>query len=245
MPHQAGAADLLGRALDPGQCLQAAVHDACQDFIEVIHLFLIEGHQAIQVFGREAGILGFRHTEKFRVIRRHVLHIILQTVQNTGLLFVNIAKKTCFIIVDLDGTGRRHLVLFGGVDQLLSRMLRRPRRQLRLNLVGLDEIGQASQASEMSFSVQADDGKLEYSGSSLNGLFAQRRNIVRLPFYRMIRDILRFNKTALPGIDHLDDEDDTVAPLFGAGSDSHAARVGEFDGVAHQVGQDLPQLGGV
>ena len=71
----------------------------------------------------------------------------------------------------------------------------------------LDEIGQASQPSEMSFSVQADDGKIEYSGSSLNGLFAQRRNIVRLPFYRMIRDILRFNKTALPGIDDLDDEE--------------------------------------
>jgi len=71
----------------------------------------------------------------------------------------------------------------------------------------LEEIGQASQPSEMSFSVQADDGKIEYSGSSLNGLFAQRRNIVRLPFYRMIRDILRFNKTALPGIDDLDDEE--------------------------------------
>ena len=71
----------------------------------------------------------------------------------------------------------------------------------------LDEIGQSSQPSQMSFSVQADDGKIEYSGSSLNGLFAQRRNIVRLPFYRMIRDILRFNKTALPGVDHLDDEE--------------------------------------
>ena len=71
----------------------------------------------------------------------------------------------------------------------------------------LDEIGQASQPSDMSFSVQADDGKIEYSGSSLNGLFAQRRNIVRLPFYRMIRDILRFNRTALPSIDHLDDEE--------------------------------------
>jgi len=71
----------------------------------------------------------------------------------------------------------------------------------------LDEIGQASQPSEMSFSVQADDGNVEYSGSSLNGLFAQRRNIVRLPFYRMIRDILRFNRTALPSIDHLDDEE--------------------------------------
>ena len=57
----------------------------------------------------------------------------------------------------------------------------------------LDEIGQASQPSDMSFSVQADDGRIEYSGSSLNGLFAQRWNIVRPPFYRMIRDILRFN----------------------------------------------------
>ncbi|HKJ20422.1 MAG TPA: FAD-dependent oxidoreductase, partial [Woeseiaceae bacterium] len=71
----------------------------------------------------------------------------------------------------------------------------------------LDEIGQASQPSDMSFSVQADDGRIEYSGSSLNGLFAQRRNIVRPPFYRMIRDILRFNKTALPSVDHLDDEE--------------------------------------
>lgn len=69
----------------------------------------------------------------------------------------------------------------------------------------LDEIGQESQPSEMSFSVQAEGGRLEYSGSSLNALFAQRRNIVRPPFYRMIRDILRFNETALPNIDRLDD----------------------------------------
>ena len=71
----------------------------------------------------------------------------------------------------------------------------------------LDEIGQASQPSEMSFSVQADDGQIEYSGSSLNGLFAQRRNVLRPRFYRMISDILRFNKTALPSIDHLDEEE--------------------------------------
>jgi predicted NAD/FAD-binding protein len=69
----------------------------------------------------------------------------------------------------------------------------------------LDEIGQDSQPSEMSFSVQAEDGRLEYSGSSLNALFAQRRNIVRPPFYRMIRDILRFNQTALPETARLDD----------------------------------------
>jgi len=58
----------------------------------------------------------------------------------------------------------------------------------------LDEIGQGSQPSRMSFSVQAANGALEYSGTSLNSLFAQRRNILRPPFYRMIRDILRFNQ---------------------------------------------------
>jgi predicted NAD/FAD-binding protein len=64
----------------------------------------------------------------------------------------------------------------------------------------LDEIGQEFQSSEMSFSVQAEDGKIEYSGSSLNSLFAQRRNILRPKFYRMICDILQFNESALDSI---------------------------------------------
>lgn len=68
----------------------------------------------------------------------------------------------------------------------------------------LDDIGQESQPSEMSFSVRTEDGRLEYNGASLNALFAQRRNIVRPPFYRMIRDILRFNNEATAT---LDDED--------------------------------------
>jgi predicted NAD/FAD-binding protein len=57
----------------------------------------------------------------------------------------------------------------------------------------------------MSFSVQSEDGGIEYSGSSLNALFAQRRNILRPSFYRMIRDILRFNETALPDSDRLNE----------------------------------------
>lgn len=61
----------------------------------------------------------------------------------------------------------------------------------------LDEIGQASQSSIMSFSVSSGDADLEYSGSGLNALFAQRRNILRPPFYRMVRDILRFNREAM------------------------------------------------
>jgi predicted NAD/FAD-binding protein len=60
----------------------------------------------------------------------------------------------------------------------------------------LDEIGQASKPTEMSFSVHAADGRLEYNGSSLNGLFAQRRNLFRPSFHRMVRDILRFFRDA-------------------------------------------------
>ena len=73
----------------------------------------------------------------------------------------------------------------------------------------LDEIGQESQRSEMSFSVQADNGGIEYSSYVPNGLFAQRRNLFRPAFHRMIRDILRFNKTTIQSVDHLG-YDDTV-----------------------------------
>ena len=63
----------------------------------------------------------------------------------------------------------------------------------------LDEIGQASKPTEMSFSVHDAGGRIEYNGSSLNGLFAQRRNLLRPSFYRMVRDILRFFRDATAG----------------------------------------------
>ena len=55
--------------------------------------------------------------------------------------------------------------------------------------------------SDMSFSVQVPDLGLEWSGSDLNSVFAQRRNLLRPRFWRMLADILRFNKlaTALAG----------------------------------------------
>jgi uncharacterized protein len=61
----------------------------------------------------------------------------------------------------------------------------------------IDELGVASQPTEMSFSVSCPRSGLEYNGSSLNGLFAQRRNLLRPSFQRMILDILRFNRDAL------------------------------------------------
>ena len=60
----------------------------------------------------------------------------------------------------------------------------------------LDELGVDSQPSDMSFSVRSDTSGWEYCGSSLAGLFAQRRNLVRPTFYWMLRDILRFNRLA-------------------------------------------------
>ena len=60
----------------------------------------------------------------------------------------------------------------------------------------LDELQIPSHETSMSFSVRCDAANLEYNGSSLNGLFAQRRNLLRPSFYRMIRDILRFNRDA-------------------------------------------------
>jgi len=50
------------------------------------------------------------------------------------------------------------------------------------------------QPSDMSFSVRCDRTELEYQGSSLNGLFAQRGNLLSPGFYRLLLDILRFNR---------------------------------------------------
>ena len=60
----------------------------------------------------------------------------------------------------------------------------------------LDELGVASQPSNMSFSVRDARADFEYNGTSLNSLFAQRSNLLRPAFWRMLRDILRFNREA-------------------------------------------------
>lgn len=61
----------------------------------------------------------------------------------------------------------------------------------------LRELGVDSQPTSMSFSVRCDRTGIEYNGTSLNTMFAQRRNFFRPRFIRMIRDILRFNREAV------------------------------------------------
>ncbi|HEY7752954.1 MAG TPA: FAD-dependent oxidoreductase [Steroidobacteraceae bacterium] len=57
-------------------------------------------------------------------------------------------------------------------------------------------LGVTTQESSMSFSVRDEASGLEYNGTSLNTLFAQRRNLLRPAFLGMVRDILRFNREA-------------------------------------------------
>jgi predicted NAD/FAD-binding protein len=53
-----------------------------------------------------------------------------------------------------------------------------------------------TQESSMGFSVRCESTGLEYNGNTINSLFAQRRNLFRPRFWRMIREILRFNREA-------------------------------------------------
>ncbi|HAU15213.1 MAG TPA: FAD-dependent oxidoreductase, partial [Gammaproteobacteria bacterium] len=66
----------------------------------------------------------------------------------------------------------------------------------------MDHLGVASEDSEMSFSVRCDRTGLEYNGASLNSLFCQRRNLINLSFWRMIKDIMRFNRQAIEDYRH-------------------------------------------
>jgi len=52
----------------------------------------------------------------------------------------------------------------------------------------------------MSFSVRHEDTGLEFAGSSLNHLFAQRRNIFRPGFIRMLLAVDRFNREAVAAL---------------------------------------------
>ena len=54
----------------------------------------------------------------------------------------------------------------------------------------------AVQKSDMSFALTLDGGRFEWGARSLNAVFGQRSNLFKPSFYRMIRDVLRFNKHA-------------------------------------------------
>ncbi len=64
----------------------------------------------------------------------------------------------------------------------------------------------ATHESTMGFSLSLDGGRMEWSGQSYSSVFAQPRNVVSPRFWRMIRDIYRFNAICVS-----DRDDGTVA----------------------------------
>lgn len=82
------------------------------------------------------------------------------------------------------------------------------------NLIALfDHLGIASCASDMSFSVRIAAENIEWAGSNLAAVFAQRRNLLRPRFWGMLSDILRFNREAT---------------AIAQGREGYAATLGEF-----------------
>jgi predicted NAD/FAD-binding protein len=90
--------------------------------------------------------------------------------------------------VNVESAGERHAVDTGFIvynDRTYPQFVR---------LLG--EWGVQTKPTSMSFSVHDERTGLEYNGNSLNSLFAQRRNLIRPRFYRMLADIIRFNRDA-------------------------------------------------
>lgn len=97
--------------------------------------------------------------------------------------------------------------------------------------------------SDMSFGASIRGGAIEYALKDLNTLFAQRRNVLRPQFLRMVRDIFHFNANALAASDEpgltIDGllrklgtgswfRDHYLYPLSGAIWSTPAERIGEF-----------------
>ena len=64
-----------------------------------------------------------------------------------------------------------------------------------LNLLG--ELGLTHQDTDMSFSVMSETTGIEYAGTNLSTLFAQRHRLLSLRYHRFLLDIVKFNKTAI------------------------------------------------
>jgi len=86
------------------------------------------------------------------------------------------------------------------------------------NLIRLfRELGVETQPSDMSFAVACHKTGFEYSSRGLNGFFAQRSNVLRPGQYRLLREILRFNRSAPALLDQPGAETATIGDLLDDG----------------------------
>ena len=115
-------------------------------------------------------------------------HHAAVTVYEAGDYFGGHAH-TVDVELPVDGRSVRH-----GVDTGFLVFNERTYPQL---IALFEELNVKTSVSEMSFSVQANDPvngrRLEWSGSTLNSVFSQRRNLFNPRFLVMLRDLTRFN----------------------------------------------------
>lgn len=97
------------------------------------------------------------------------------------------------------------------------------------------QLGVATAPSDMSFSVQVPDRGLEWSGSDLQGVFAQRANLLKPRFWGMLAEILRFNRLATGLAER--GEDAALAQPIGDFLDAHGF------GAAFREWYFLPMIG--
>lgn len=79
-------------------------------------------------------------------------------------------------------------------------------------------LGVSSVETQMTFAVSLDEPRLEWSGSSLATVFGQKRNLVRPDFWRMLADILRFNRESVAWLAQHADSEISLRDFLAAGA---------------------------
>lgn len=102
-------------------------------------------------------------------------------------------------------------------------------------------LGVPTHASDMSFAVSLSGGELEYSGTNLNGLFAQRSNVFRPRFWSMLNDLRRFYREAPRDLPSLDDLS-SLAQYLDAGGYGEAFRSDHLLPMAAAIWSASPNL---
>ncbi len=85
----------------------------------------------------------------------------------------------------------------------------------------MDELEVASQKTIMSFSVKCASTGLEYRGADPEGLFAQRRNLINPKFYRLLYDLIRFNRCGNQLLEQHDAADSVAEETVGSFLERH------------------------
>ncbi len=116
------------------------------------------------------------------MVAAHLLHADHELVVYEANDYIG--GHTC--TVEIETEGRRHAIDTGFI---VYNEANYPNFSALISRLGIE-----SQPAPMSFSVRCEESGLEYSPSTLNTLFAQRRNLLNPRFWRMTADIFRFRR---------------------------------------------------